>query len=94
MFTKFLAGTCLIALAACATAPTAPGAAKQPLAAATNGPPAGCVNGTGTRLRVQPTDCVGFGSAYSKSDVDKTGKQPVQQSLSMMDPTVRISGSL
>ena len=81
---SILTASFALLLAACAATPPP---------TVVNQPPAGCVNGTGTRLATKPTDCVGFGSAYTKNDVDKTGKAYAQQSLWMMNTALRVSGS-
>jgi len=94
MVKTLLIGGCLaVGLAACAGNPSTPQANSPGLAANTQ-PPVGCVNGTGTRLPVKPTDCVGFGSVYDKSQVDQTGRPYLQDSLYMLNPTLRVSGSM
>ena len=93
MVKKLLIGACLVlTLVACTTAPTIPDA-KSPVVAANNGPPLGCVNGTGTRLKVSPTDCTAIGMTHTKTSVDATGKVWAQQSLYMIDTAVKINGS-
>ncbi len=93
MLKKLLVGACLaLACAACTTAPSAP-EAKAPLTAATQAEtPFGCVTDTGTRLPVKPGACTGFGAQYYKNNFDATGKPYAQQSLQMMDTTVKING--
>jgi hypothetical protein len=89
-----LIGTCLaLGLAACASTPSTPEAAKSPALAANDAPPAGCVQGTGSRLPSKPGDCTGFGNAYGKQQADATGKVWAQQQLFMMDTAIKINGS-
>ena len=92
MVNKLLIGACLaLSLAACASAPTTTDSKAQP-ALAQDEAPLGCVNGTGTRLKVSPTDCTEIGMTHSKTAVDATGRPYLQQSLQMIDPTVHIGG--
>ena len=97
MRSKLLGGGCLLVLAACASAPPAPDtpaahAAPAAITAAANNdrPPAGCVNGTGTRLPVSKGDCTGFGSMYGPQQLQSTGTPPyLQNALQILDPSVR-----
>ena len=74
-----------VLVAACVTTPA-------PQTAAAKQPPAGCVSDTATRLPVPPGECAGFGSTYSKSDLDRTGQVYPQDALRMLDPTVTTRG--
>jgi len=95
MVKTLLIGSCLaVGLAACASNPSTPQAAKPEALAANNVPPAGCVQGTGSRLPSKPNECTGFGNVYGKQQVDATGKVWMQQSLFMMDTAVKINGSV
>ena len=102
MRVKLLGAACLAALAACASTPPTPGtsAAASPaptaaVAAANNErAPVGCVNGTGTRLPVGKGDCTGFGAMYAPQQLNSTGQPYLQNSLQMLDPSVRVSGSI
>jgi hypothetical protein len=82
MLKTSLVGAVLLALAACATTPPAPktAAAKAPV---------GCVSDTATRLPVNPNDCAGFGSTYTKKDLDQTGRVYAQDALRDLDPAIR-----
>jgi hypothetical protein len=89
-----LIGTCLaLGLAACASTPPTPGTAKAPALAANAGPPAGCVQGTGSRLPSKPDACTGLGNVYGAQQVDATGKVWAQQQLFMLDTAIKINGS-
>jgi hypothetical protein len=91
MIKKLLIGACLVLpVAACTTAPVVPDANAQLASADQKAPPFGCVAQTGTRLPVKADACTGFGAQYTKTDVDQTGKPWLQQSLQMMDTTVKI----
>jgi len=94
MIKKLFVGGCLaLSLAACATNPAATQATPATLAANSQAP-VGCVNGTGTRLPVKPTDCVGFGSVYGKTQIDETGRPYLQDSLNMINTTMTVTGSV
>ena len=79
-----LSGAVALLLCACATAPVSPDKA----AAANAKPPAGCVAQTATRIPVKDDQCVGFGSTYTKDDIDHTGQTTVGSALTMMDPSI------
>ena len=86
---KFLVCTAIaLALAACASTPQqAPSTAKASM-------PVGCVGTTATRLPVDPNSCPGFGSQYSKQDLDRTGQPYVGDSLRMLDPAIQTHGGV
>jgi hypothetical protein len=69
-------------LGACATTPPTP-----PTAAAKK-PRLGCVSDTATRLPVPAGECAGFGSTYTKDDLDRTGQIYTQDALRMLDPSI------
>lgn len=79
-------GSCLVALAACASAPTTP----DKTAAAAVKPPAGCVAQTATRIPVKDSDCAGFGNTYTDQDIRSTGQVSADKALGMLDPSVRV----
>lgn len=83
MLRSILTGTCVLALAACATEHDVQksGAASLP------GPI--CLQ-TGQRVSASPGSCaVGvFGRAYSKDDLDRTGQIDVAQALQQLDPSI------
>jgi len=85
---KFLALSAALALAACAAAPDKSTAVKTPVANAR--PPAGCVGQTATRipLKDESTACAGFGSTYSKQDLDRTGETNLDRALQVLDPAI------
>jgi hypothetical protein len=90
MFNKSLIGLCLVlSLAACATS-TAPSA--KPTVAASATTPVGCVGSTATRLPVNPNDCAGFGSSYTKQSLDQTGQPYAGDALRMLDPSLSVHG--
>jgi hypothetical protein len=76
--------------AACATHPSAPGAAKS--AAAKAEPPAGCVAATATRIPLRPGECAAFGRTWQQDDIKTTGATDAAQALRQLDPTVTVSG--
>jgi len=79
-----LSSVLALALGACASHPPAP----DTTAAAT--PPPGCVAQTATRIPVKGDACAGFGSAYTKQDIDKTGQTTIGAALPMLDPSVQV----
>ena len=85
MMRSLLLSTALALLAACATAP----ATRAPAAAAAK-PPLGCVGQTATRIPVKDdsTACAGFGSTYTKQDIDNTGQTSLDRALPMLDPAI------
>jgi len=85
--TSLVGGAVILALAACATTPPTP-----MTAAAQAKPPLGCVSDTATRLPVNPNECAGVGSTYTKKDLDQTGRVYLQDALRDLDPAVRASG--
>jgi hypothetical protein len=74
-------------LGACATTAQSP---QTPPTAAAKKPPAGCVGDTATRIPVPPGECAGFGSTYTKQDLDQTGQPYAQDALRMLDPNVTV----
>ena len=92
MVNKLLLGFCLaLAVAACATHPSAP-AGNTVAAANPEQVPFGCIGSTATRLPVRPGDCAGFGTSHSRSSLDRTGQPNLGPALQMIDPTIRASG--
>ena len=81
-----LSGALALLLAACATAPVNPDKAT----AANARPPAGCVAGTGTLIppKQGSTACTGFGSTYTRQDIDNTGQFDLARALQMLDPSI------
>jgi hypothetical protein len=78
----------LLVLVGCATTP-----ASAPVAsAAAKKPPVGCVSDTATRLPVPPNGCAGFGSTYTKGDLDRTGQVYAQDALHTLDPNITVRG--
>jgi hypothetical protein len=92
MLNKLLIGAVLtLALAACASTPSSPGAAKS--AVATTQPQPGCAGTTATaRPPDSPQPCAAFGSVYTRDDIDHTGAMNVGDALRMLDPTVTVRG--
>ena len=82
-----LSAALALLLAACATTPS-PTPATAANAAATK-PPAGCVGQTATRIPVKDGTCAGFGSTYTRQDIDNTGQTTAERALALMDPSVR-----
>jgi hypothetical protein len=39
-------------------------------------------------VKDESTQCAGFGSTYSKQDVDNTGQTDLGRALPMLDPTI------
>jgi hypothetical protein len=90
--TAFIAAALALALAACASTPSSPGAAKS--AVARTQPPPGCV---GSSAITRPPDspqqpCAGFGSVYTKDDIDRTGATNMGDALRLLDPTLTVRG--
>ena len=79
-----LSGALALLLAACATAPVSPDKAT----AANARIPTGCVGQTATRIPVKDDQCAGFGSTYSKQDIDNTGQTTLDRALPMLDPAI------
>ncbi len=74
-----------MALGACATTP----APEQTKVAANDKPPVGCVGQTATRIPVKDNKtCAGFGSTFTKQDVDNTGQVNLDRALPMLDPAI------
>jgi len=72
-------------LAACAAAPVSPEKATT----ANAKPPAGCVGQTATLIPLKDSaSCAGFGSTYTKEDVDRTGQIDLGRALQMLDPSI------
>lgn len=89
MLKPFAIGACLLLLSACASAPLKP----AQTAAANAKPPAGCVGQSATLLPVKDqTTCAGFGSTYTKDDLDRTGYTTLGPALRMLDPAISTSG--
>lgn len=91
MLNRLLGCACLgLTLAACATTPPAP--AKSTTAVAETQQRAGCVGTTATRLRVSPGECTGFGSTYTKQDLERTGQVDTKDALRELDPALTVRG--
>lgn len=91
MLNKLLISAVLtLALAACASTPSTPGAAKP--AVASNQPPPGCVGSTGMRAPANPQQCAVFGSVYTRDDMYRTGATSAGDALRLLDPTVTVRG--
>ena len=91
MLNKLLIGAGLaLCVAACASKPSAPGAATSRLAPQSNVLPAGCVADTGTRIPVGPRECAGFGHTWGQQDMRSTGAVDAGQALRLLDPTVTV----
>jgi hypothetical protein len=95
MLNKLLIGAALaLALAACASTPSAPGAANPAVAKAL---PPGCVGNAGSAI-VRPADspqpCGGLGNVYTRDDLDlhAPGATTVGGALRQLDPTVSVRG--
>ncbi|HEX4619625.1 MAG TPA: hypothetical protein VH135_07830 [Steroidobacteraceae bacterium] len=85
MMRSLLLSAALALLVACATVP--PTAATATAAAK---PPVGCVGQTATRIPVKDPSatCAGFGSTYTKQDIDNTGQTTLDRALPMLDPAI------
>ena len=85
MLNKMLVGTCVaLLLAGCVSRsykPVAHNAAAKP--------PLGCVSDTATRLPVNPNQCAGVGTTFTKQDLDRTGQPFLNDPLKMLSPAVR-----
>lgn len=89
MLKSFALGACVLLLSACAGSPTKPNQATT----ANARPPAGCVGQTATLIPLKdPKSCAGFGSTYTKDDLDKTGQTEVGPALRMLDPSISTTG--
>jgi hypothetical protein len=89
MLNKLLIGAVLtLALAACASTPSSPGAAKP--AVARTQPPPGCVGSTGALPQTNPQQCAGFGSVYTRDDMDRWGVTNVADGLRLLDPSLSV----
>jgi hypothetical protein len=88
MWKIFVCACVALGMAACAGAPSA---SQQPKAAAAQ-PPAGCVAASASRLPQDPNACGGFGSSYSKDQLDRTGQPYLNDSLRMLDPSITTHG--
>ena len=93
MWKKYLMGAGLsLCVAACAGAPSSPGAATSGAAAAPNLPPVGCVSSTATRIPMSPAECAAFGRAWSDQDIKTTGATDAGKVLRLLDPSVTVTG--
>jgi hypothetical protein len=91
MLKRLLGCACLgLTLAACAATPPAP--AKSTTTIGETQQRTGCVGITAARLSVSPGECAGFGSTYTKQDLDRTGQVDVQDALRRLDPALTIRG--
>jgi hypothetical protein len=84
MMKSVVLGALALTLAACATTPVTPGKATTANAAT----PPGCVGQTATMIPVKPGTCAGFGSTYTRDDIDKTGQTTLGPALRMLDPSI------
>jgi phenylalanyl-tRNA synthetase alpha subunit len=90
MLNKLLIGAALaLSLAACASTPPSPDAAKSTVARTQ---PSGCAGTTATSRPDNPQKCAGFGSVYTKDDMDRTGANTLGDALRLLDPTVSVRG--
>lgn len=91
MLKRLLGCACLgLTLAACATTPPAP--AKSTTTLAETQQRTACVGTTATRLRVSPGECAGFGSTYTKQDLERTGQVSAPDALRELDPALTVRG--
>lgn len=89
MLNKLLISAVLtLALAACASTPSSPGATTS--AVTSTQPPPGCVGSTGMRAPANPQQCAVFGSVYSRDDMDRRGAMSAADALRLLDPTVTV----
>jgi hypothetical protein len=89
MLKSFTVGACLFLLSACAGAPSKPDHAS----AANVKPPAGCVGQTATLIPLKDSrSCAGFGSTYTRDDLDRTGETTLGPALRMLDPSISTTG--
>ena len=89
MLKKLLIGAVLtLLLAACASTPATPGAAKA--AVASTQPPAGCVGSTGLLAPANPQQCAVFGTVYTRDDMDRVGAVSAAGALRLLDPTLTV----
>jgi hypothetical protein len=79
-------------VAACASTPATPDAAKTPATAAAQLPPSGCVSQTATRIRTTPTECAGAGHVWTDDQIKGTGATDPAQALRLLDPTITVKG--
>lgn len=85
MLKSLAIGACLALLSGCATTPSSP----DKTATASARPPAGCVGQTATLIPLKdPTACAGFGSTYTRQDIDRTGQLSLDRALQMLDPSI------
>jgi hypothetical protein len=92
MLNKLLIGAALALLAACASTPPSPEAAKSTVAK-TQQPP-GCAGGNSAIPASQtanPQPCAGFGSVYTKDDITRTGSNNLGDALRSLDPSLSVS---
>ena len=79
MFHKTLICVSLSVLAVgCATSPSPPAASKANAAKT----PAGCIS--------EVASCAGFGRAYTKDDIKRTGASDTAQALPLLDPALTV----
>ena len=81
-----LSAALALMLVGCATAPVSP----DKTTTANAKPPAGCVAQTGSLIppKEGSTACTGFGSTYTKQDLDTTGQFDLARALQMLDPSI------
>jgi hypothetical protein len=60
------------------------------VAAKTPAPPAGCVQGTGSRIPEKAGQCAGVGRSYSGEELKRTGQTSPGDALSMLDPAITV----
>jgi hypothetical protein len=93
MLNKLLIGAALaLALAACASTPPSPEAAKSTVAK-TQQPP-GCAGNSAipASQTANPQPCAGFGSVYTRDDITRTGTTNLGAALQYLDPTIKARG--
>jgi hypothetical protein len=95
MLNKPLIGAALaLALAACASTPPSPDAAKSTLA--TSQQPPGCAGTSATTTAasqsVNPQPCAGFGSVYTRDEMTRVGATSAADALRLLAPTVGVRG--
>jgi len=75
------------ALFGCAT--TAENAKPKPAVAAAAATDPACLTETGSRIAGN-SKCRGFGRAYSRDDIDRTGQTSAGDALAQLDPSITV----
>ena len=81
-----------LCVAGCASHPATPATATPKVAATAEGPPAGCVADTATRIPASSGTCAAFGHTWTQTDIKSTGASDTGQALRNLDPTLTIKG--